>query len=112
MPGIYNTKLYIGDNWQRTVVIRDPAGAPVDLTGCAAKWQVRAEPTAITPLIAMGTATGEITISGSTLTASLSGAVTTALAPGTYVHDLEVTAGGVVTSYLAGCVVVIQDVSR
>ena len=113
MPGKYNTEMYVGDNWQRTIVITDPADIPVDLTGYSARWQVRTDPAATTAVLAISTAGGEIVVNGTTLTASVTGAVTALLATGAYYHDLELTTpGGVVTTYLAGILAIKQDVSR
>lgn len=113
MPGTYSTEIYIGDDWKRTIVITDPNGDPVVLTGYSARWQVRSEKLAVVPLVSMTTTTGELVIAGAALTASLTAAVTKLLPSGAHYHDLELTSPtGVVTSYLAGKMRIVQDVSR
>ena len=111
-PGKYNTTIYAGDDWQRTIAITDEGGAPLDLTGYTARWQLRAYPGAPTAALSLATDSG-IAIDGVTLTISISGEVTAQLTAGSYYHDLELTTPeGAVTTYLAGIISVQQDVSR
>lgn len=100
--GNYDTKLVIGDDWQRTVEVIDAAGTPVTLTGWAAVWSLR-ESRDGTPVATMATATGEIVVEEAVLIASLRAAVTGTLTPGLLYHDLVITdVAGLATTFLSG----------
>lgn len=106
-------KLFRGDTWQRAWVIKDAAGAPVDLTGAAARLHAR-------------DADGALAISASTSDARLSidtpasgridmlvPASATGVTPGSYRFDLEVAfPNGIVRTYEQASLVVLEDMSR
>lgn len=102
-PGKYDTKLVIGDDWQRTLDILDADGAPLDLTGYSGLWWLRRNRDDETPAVEMATETGEIAMDGATLTASLPRTITAGLSAGIYYHELELySASGAKTTWLAG----------
>ncbi len=101
-----------GDTWQRAWVISDGAGAPVDLTGCAARLQVRD---------GTGALAAEATlVNGRLLLDALAGRVDLVMPAavmadllGRYRFDIELTySTGVVTTYEVGTLIVAEDVSH
>lgn len=101
-----------GDTWQRAWVIRDGAGALVDLTGCTARVQVRNPAGALVAEATTGN--GVLVLNGPAGRLDLIlPAATMATLYGNYRFDLEVTyPTGVVRTYEQGALVVAEDVSR
>ena len=112
-PGRYNMKVYQGSTW--TLAPRWKIdGTYVDVTGYTAAMSVKYSPTSVSTIVSLTSSNGRITV-GTTdgkFTLNLSAAETTALAPGDYVYDLEVTApGGTVTRLLEGGFTVYEGVT-
>lgn len=88
---------------------------PVDLTGCTARMQIRAEISADVPLATLTTENGGITLGGVSGTVELfmDDAKTSAFSWTEAVYDLEVVlANGDVRRLLFGAVVVSPEVTR
>lgn len=110
MPPIKHIR---GDTWQRAWLIADAAGQPVDLTGAAARLQVR-------------DAAGALVMSASLLDGALlmatpsSGridlvmpATLTNIAPGAYRFDLELTfPSGLRRTYEQAVLVILDDIAH
>lgn len=91
------------------------ASAPVDLTGCVARMQIRDEVDSDTVLLELTTANGRILLGGTdgTVTLTLSAVETAALAFARGVYDLEVVlADGSVRRLMYGAVIVSPEVTR
>lgn len=83
-------KLVRGDTWDRTWIITDEAGAPLDLTGATARLHVRDGADAL--MFAASTANGHLTITPAAGRIDMRvPKELTGIAPGTYRFDLEVT---------------------
>ena len=90
-------------------------GDEVNLTGYAARAQIRPTPSSATTTLSLTTENSRIALGGSagTITLSISATDTAALTAGRYVYDLElVSAGGIVTRLLQGVVTVSANVTR
>ena len=88
---------------------------PVDLTGCTARMQFRAEIAATTPLITLTTENGGITLGGAlgTIELVITATATAAITWTTAVYDLEVVfASGDVWRLVYGPVTVSLEVTR
>lgn len=100
--------------YQLNVTWKDSSGTPVNLTGYTAKMQVRLginEPTAAVEV----TNTSGIVLGGSagTIAITISATQMTALtAPQTYVYDLRLTSGDVVTRLIDGTFTTVPAVTR
>jgi DNA-binding IclR family transcriptional regulator len=105
-------RLVRGDTWTRAWELRDAAGAPIDLTGATARLQVRDDADAV--LIAASTSDGRITVTATAGRIDMKVPYSaTALAPGSYRFDLEVThADGTRRTYEQDTLVVLADVAR
>ena len=90
-------------------------GTPVNLSGSTARMEVRKKASASTVVL---TATPYITLGGSAGTVDLNipASVLAAIAPrsgdSSYVYDLEIVTGSVVTTFLAGRFFVAPEVTR
>ena len=88
---------------------------PVDLTGCMARMQIRAEVGAILPLLELSTTNGRIALGGvdGTATLTLDAVTTAALTWDSGVWDLEIThPGGEVSRMAEGTASVSPEVTR
>lgn len=104
-----------GANWFITVVYKDSAGTPINLTGYTAALQIRDTYADVTTELSLSSPSGGITITGSTGTIAItaSAAQTGAIAAGAYVYDLEITsASGIVTRLIQGKISVSPQVTR
>ncbi len=112
-PGRYNINVYTGTTFSLAPVWKIN-GTPVNLTGYSADMQVRAATdTAI--VVELSTTNGKAVIAESLgqVTLTLTPAQTTALTPGAYIYDLNLTsAAGDVTKILAGNFAVIASVTQ
>lgn len=89
--------------------------APVDLTGCTARMQVRHKIKDTAVLLSLTTENGRIVLGGANgiITLKLSATDTAAIAWTSGVYDLEIVfAGGVVRRLMYGSVTVSQEVTR
>lgn len=105
-------RIYRGDTWEREWRLTGPSGAPIDLTGASARLQVR---DAAGSLVAeASTADGRLTLGGSAGTAVMVMPYSaTAIAPGSYRFDFEITfAGGVRRTYEQNVLIVLEDMAR
>lgn len=88
---------------------------PVDLTGCTARAQFRAEIESTEVLLELTTENGRIQLGGpaGTIRILIDASTTAAIAWESGVYDLEIVfAGGHVDRYLAGSVAVSKEVTR
>ena len=89
--------------------------APVDLTGCTARMQIRSEVDSDTALVDLTTENGGIVLGGAagTIDLYLSHTATTAITWESAVYDLEIIfANGDVQRKIAGAVIVSPEVTR
>jgi hypothetical protein len=110
-PANYPLTVRTGDTETVTVTLQDSAGAAVNITGRTYQAQIRdtAASTAVLATFTCSVTNGTAGIFACTLGT----ATTAALSPQTAVWDCqETTAGGVVSTLLAGQVWVVQDVTR
>ena len=119
----YNIKADQGSTWNPTWTHKDSAGALVDLTGYAARLQVRESYASETVLLDLTTENGGITLGGVAgtiaplATATQMAALVVADAPGTpparrCVYDFELVLGAVVKRKLQGTFTVSREVTR
>ena len=115
MPaGLYNFAAEQGATLERVITYTDPDGVIINLTSYTALMQVRSTAASATVILELSTGSG-ITINGAagTLTLLVSAADMTALTPGSYVYDLEITSpGSVVTRLIEGKFAVKAEVTR
>lgn len=116
MPaGTYNFVAEQGATLERVITWRDDAGALVSLTGCTANMQVRSVAESAIVILDCSEANGRIVLGGAagTITITVAAATMSAIAAGTYVYDLELTAaGGKVTRLIEGKFQVKSEVTR
>lgn len=113
-PGRYNITVYQGSTW-----VLEPqwkiGSSYVDVTGYTAAMDVRYSPSSTTTIIELTSSNNRITV-GTTdgkFTLDLTAVETAALAAGSYVYDLEITApDGTVTRLLEGGFNVSPEVTR
>lgn len=114
-PADYNIKCPQGATFDKTFTIT-VNGARLNLTGYTAAMQVRETYDSISTLLSLASGNGSgITLGGTagTILVSVASTATTALAPGYYSYDLEITSGGGVTDrLLEGKFVVTPQVTR
>ena len=112
--GVYNFTVDQGSTWKRSVIIKDSAGAVLNLTGYTARMQVRRRIESTTVLIELTTTNGAITVTPTLgkLNFALSASQTATLSQ-SGVYDLEiVSSGGEVTRMLEGQFIVKPEVTR
>lgn len=115
IAGTYDMVIDQGATLSRTVTWKDSAKTPINLTGYSARMQVRPELASTTVTLELTTANSRIALGGATgtVTLTVSAADTSALVPGRYVYDLElVSVTGVVSRLLMGNFVVRGEVTR
>lgn len=114
-PANANLTIYQGATWSQNITWRNGLSrALIDVSGYSARMQVRSDVSAAAVLVELTTANGRITLGGinGKITLALSAAETAALAPGTYVYDLELVVASEVTRVLQGNFIVIAEVTR
>lgn len=115
MPGLYDLIVNKGETLELPITYKDEAGQPIDLTGYAARLQVRERHDSQAVLLELTTENGGITIDGpaGTLTLHLSAAASAALTWERGVYDLEIVSpSGVVTRLLEGSALTRPEVTR
>lgn len=115
MPaGIYNIVAEQGATFTRTLTWTDNAGAAIDLTTYTARMHVRVETHSASTVLTLTTENGGISLGGAsgTITLQASATTTAALDAGSYVYDLEMVSGSVVTRLVQGTFVVNAEVTR
>ena len=113
-PGKVNFNAPQGSTFTRTLVYKVDSVA-VDLTGYSARMQVRKSVTDSSTLLSLSTDTGEIVITGSTgtITITINATSMSSISAGNWVYDLEiVSSGGVVTRLIEGRFIVTPEVTR
>lgn len=103
-PGLYNTTAYCGATWDKTFTAYNPDGSVLNLTGYTGRMQIK-EHLNSTAVITVASGSG-ITLGGSagTVVVNLT-ATQTAITPGTYRYDLEITNGSTVYRLIEGKIV-------
>ena len=100
--------IYQGDDYVATVAIAEADGSPADLTGYTATAQIRRKPADAAPVTVEFLAA----VQSPNVLLALTHDQTVALS-GSYVWDLQLaSAGGAITTVLAGKVKVTQEVTR
>lgn len=103
-----------GATWSLALTWNDDGGDPINLTGYAARMQVRASYDAAATALSLANGSG-ITLGGAAgaITLSVPASTTTTVNPGTYVYDLELqSSGGEVTRLVEGTLEVTPEVTR
>lgn len=105
-------KIYRGDSWGREWRLTDENGAPIDLTGASARLQARDAAGILA--IEASTVDGRLVLGGVAGTAAMTVPYSaTAIAPGSYRFDFEITyAGGSRRTYEQNVLVVLEDMAR
>lgn len=104
-----------GATFQYSLIWKDSAGTPVNLTGYTARMQVRRRHADEVILMGLTSDTGEITLGGSagTIVIVASATKTAAVPAKESVYDLELVSGdGTVTRLVEGNVTVTPEVTR
>lgn len=112
MTGTYDFIVAQGETFDRTLTYKTD-GTAVNLSTSTARMQARTSYEAGSAVIDLTSGTG-ITLGGTagTIRLQLSAAQTSALDPGSYVYDLEVVTGSLVTRLMSGRVHVSPEVTR
>jgi len=101
LPVTVNLEAYRGDSWSQTFRLLSGTN-PIDLTGAVIECEARSEAGAVHALTIARGQPGEVTIS-----------LPSASIPfGTYAYDLEITEGGVVTTWVRGKLALDRDVTN
>lgn len=105
-------KIFRGDTWQRSWVIQDAAGNPVDLTGASARLHVRNA--AGVKVMEASTVDGRLTLQPAQGRIDMvMPKEATGVTPGVYRFDIEVTyPNGVRFTYEQATLIVMEDMSR
>ena len=112
---IYNATIDQGATFQLTVVYKDDAGLPINLTGYTAALQVRQNYYDTTALLTLTSPSAGIVITGATgtIAITMTDVQTGSLDEGFYVYDLEISSsGGTVTRLIQGQFTVSPEVTR
>jgi hypothetical protein len=115
MPaGLYDIVAEQGATFDRVITWRNSAGALINLTSYTARMQVRSDYQSSTVVLNLTTENGGITLGGALGTIALTASATAmaAIASGTYVYDLEMVLGSVVTRLVQGSFAVNVEVTR
>jgi len=112
MSKALRVRLYRGDTWGRSWILKQSSGAPVNLAGATARLHVRNDAGAL--LIQASTADGRITIVPDEGRINMSVPyAATGLAPGSYRYDIEVTySDGTRQTIEQSTLIVLEDMSR
>lgn len=104
-----NLQVFQGDDFAAIVLVTNADGTPANITGYTALAQIRRAVADVDPVVV---ATFTATVASPNVNLSLSNAQTRPLT-GRYVWDLQLTSpAGVITTVVAGRVVVTAEVSR
>lgn len=106
---VSQVRLVRGDTWEREWRLKDPAGAPIDLTGASARLHARDATGSL--VIEASTVDGRIALGGVAGTAVMVvPSSATEIAPGSYRFDFEITyAGGRRRTYEQNVLIVLED---
>lgn len=109
-PANYPLNIRIGDTETVTVTLQDSDGNPIDIAGRTYSAQVREKAGDDSPLATFSCSI--VDAAGGKFACQLSAASTSGLSPANAVWDLQEVYGSVVTTLLAGAVVISRDVTR
>lgn len=116
MPaGVYNFKIEQGATFKRKLTWNDAQSNPQNLTGFTARMHLREKFTDATPVLALTTENGRITLGGANgeIDLLISDEDTATIAQKKLKYDLELeNASGEVTRLLEGTVTVKQEVTK
>ena len=124
MSNKYDIQVNQGSTFEMSLIVKDSAGALMNLNGYSAAMQIRSTYASANPLVSISTTEGSITINliTSTITISIPAAITAGFTidrnngkppKGVYVYDFELTDNnGKVTKLLYGDATVIGEVTR
>jgi hypothetical protein len=104
-----------GATYRHTMYWKDGSNVPIDLTGCAARMQIRATVDSSVVICELSTTNGRIIITGllGQLDLLVPSTVTKLVKPVSAVYDLEVTfSNGDVVRLIEGAVIVKAEVTR
>ena len=114
-PAKLKFTIYQGATFRKRLTWKSPSGVPIDLTGCTARMQARAEVESPTVLLSLTTENGGLTLGGAAGTVDLyvsdedAGAITWDAG----VWDLEIVhPSGEVTRLAQGSIAVSLEVTR
>jgi hypothetical protein len=114
-PAKINLPFRQGSTFRKRLRWKSPTGAPIDLTGCMARLQVREEVESPTVLVDLTTENGGLALGGveGTIDLFVSAADTAAYAWESGVHDLEIEhPNGDVTALAYGGASLTKEVTR
>ena len=114
-PAKLKFTIYQGATFRKHLTWKAPDGTPIDLSGCTARMQVRAEVVSRTVLLSLTTENGGLTLGGATGTVELyvSDEDTGAITWDAGVWDLEIVhPSGEVTRLAQGSIAVSPEVTR
>ena len=114
-PAKLKLTIYQGATFRKRLMWRAPSKAPIDLTGCTARMQVRPEVESSTVLLELTTANGGITLGGvaGTIELFVSDDASTLFTWTAGVWDLEIEfPGGDVRRLAQGSISVSPEVTR
>lgn len=108
LPSNTDLVIYKGDYVRLLVTVKDSSGVPLNLTGCIAKAQLKADYSDRDPKAITCTLTGQ---PGQVLL-FLSSSVTSQLLPGNYIYDFQITfTDNETRTFLTGDVTVYNEVT-
>lgn len=113
MAVTYNTTIDQGADWFINFTYEQPAGTPVDISGCQAALQIRTSPLAKTAVLTLTNEDG-ITVVGEEglLQCHATAEQTAAITNGRYAYDIEITSQGITTRLAQGTIEVSPQVTR
>lgn len=109
-PANYPLNIRIGDTETVSVTLQDSDGDPINITGRAYSAQIREKAGSSSPLATFSCSV--VDGAAGKFSCVLSSAITGNLTPANAVWDLQEAYGGVVTTLIAGSVVISRDVTR
>ena len=112
MPGTYNLSFYQGDSWRVTATLNQPTSpvSPVDLTGYAAKAQLRSAKSST--VVALEFTCTIASPSTGIIVMTASPTLTKAVLAAKYYWDLQISKGDEVQTILAGYALVTGEITR
>lgn len=112
--GTYLVTADQGATFTRTIIWKDANDVPINLAGYTARMQVRKDYFSTTASLTLTTENGKITLGGATgsIVLNVSATDMSLLESSSYVYDLELETGGVVTRLIQGTFTVNAEVTR
>lgn len=115
MTAEYDLTIRQGATFTQSLIWKDSAGVPVDLTGYIARMQIRQGICASDVIVELTTENGRITLGGDdgSIALEISADTTAEITEGCGVYDLELeSSDGFVTALIAGAVTFEREVTR